>query len=120
MTKLLVVDDTASQLELINYYLEDCGYSVIKAYDAKDGFSKALSNLPDVIITDIVMPGMSGFELCRKLKRNPVTKNVRIILCSSKNGEIDKVWGMRQGADIYLTKPFSRQELLRAVKSLGL
>ncbi|PAX52547.1 response regulator transcription factor [Brunnivagina elsteri] len=120
MATFLVVDDTPSQLELINCYLEDGGYSVIKAYNAKDALSEALSNLPDVVITDIVMSGMSGFELCRKLKRNPVTRNVRIILCSSKNGEIDKIWGMRQGADLYLTKPFSRQELLRAVKSLGL
>jgi two-component system, chemotaxis family, response regulator PixH len=120
MATLLVVDDTLSQLELINCYLEDAGYSVIKAYDAKDGLSKALNSLPDVVITDIVMPGMSGFELCRKLRRNPVTKNVRIILCSSKDGEIDKIWGLRQGADVYLTKPFSQQELLRVVKSLGL
>ncbi|MBF2066705.1 MAG: response regulator [Calothrix sp. C42_A2020_038] len=119
MTTLLVVDDTPSQLELINCYLEDGGYTVIKAYDAKDGFKKALNNLPDIVITDIVMPGMSGFELCRQLKRNAATQNIRIIICSSKNGEIDKIWGMRQGADFYLTKPFSRQELLRAIQSLA-
>jgi two-component system, chemotaxis family, response regulator PixH len=120
MTTLLVVDDTPSQLELINCYLQDGGYSVIKAYDAKDGYNKAITNLPDVVITDVVMPGMSGFELCRQLKRNPTTQNLRIIICSSKNGDIDKIWGMRQGADVYLTKPFSKQELLRAIKSLGL
>jgi two-component system, chemotaxis family, response regulator PixH len=118
MTTLLVVDDTPSQLELINCYLEDGGYNVIKAYDAKEGFNKAVNNLPDIVITDIVMPGMSGFELCRKLKRNAATQNIRIIICSSKDGDIDKIWGMRQGADFYLTKPFGKQELLRAIQSL--
>jgi two-component system, chemotaxis family, response regulator PixH len=118
MTTLLVVDDTPSQLELINCYLEDDGYTVIKAYDAKEGLKKALHNMPDIVITDIVMPGMSGFELCRQLKRNAATQNIRIIICSSKNGEIDKIWGMRQGADFYLTKPFGKQELLRAIQSL--
>ncbi|BDA75317.1 response regulator [Dulcicalothrix desertica PCC 7102] len=118
MTTLLVVDDTPSQLELINCYLEDGGYNVIKAYDAKEGFKKALNDLPDIVITDIVMPGMSGFELCRLLKRNTATQNIRIIICSSKNGDIDKIWGMRQGADFYLTKPFGKQELLRAIQSL--
>lgn len=120
MTKFLLVDDTPSQLELINSYLQDSGYTVIKAYDAKEGFNQALTNLPDVVITDVVMPGMSGFEFCRQLKRNPITKNVRIIICSSKDGNIDKIWGIRQGADIYLTKPFGKQELLLAIKSLGL
>ena len=120
MTTFLVVDDTPSQLELINCYLLDTGYTVIKAYNAKEGLNQALINLPDVIITDVVMPGMSGFEFCRQLKRNPATKNVKIIISSSKNGNIDKIWGIRQGADIYLTKPFGKQELLRAIKSLGL
>jgi two-component system, chemotaxis family, response regulator PixH len=120
MTTVLVVDDTPSQLELINCYLEDSGYKVIKADNAKDGFEIAMNNLPDAVITDVVMPGMSGFELCRQLKRNPATKKIRVIICSSKDGNIDKVWGMRQGADVYLTKPFGKQELLSVVQSLGL
>jgi two-component system, chemotaxis family, response regulator PixH len=120
MITLLVVDDTPSQLELINCYLEESGYRVIKADNAKDGFEIAISNLPDIIITDVVMPGMSGFELCRQLKRNPATKKIPVIICSSKDGNIDKVWGMRQGADIYLTKPFGKQELISVVQSLEL
>ncbi|MFN6501050.1 MAG: response regulator transcription factor [Nostoc sp. DedQUE01] len=118
MAKVLVVEDTPSQLELINSFLRESGHTVIKAYDAKDGMNKAINHQPDAIITDVVMPEVSGFEFCRQLKRNPTTKKVPIIICSSKNQPIDKIWGMRQGADVYLTKPFTKQQLLHAVKSL--
>jgi two-component system, chemotaxis family, response regulator PixH len=118
MTTVLVVEDTPSLLQLINSFLEDSGYKVITASDAKDGYQKALNDQPDIIITDVVMPGMSGFEFCRKLKRNPATSNLPIIICSSKNKDIDRIWGMRQGADVYLTKPFTKEELVRAVKML--
>lgn len=119
MTTVLVVDDTPSQLELMNIYLQDGGYKVITAGDAKDALFKAENDQPDIILTDVVMPGMSGFEFCRQLKRNPVTQKLPIVICSSKNQEIDRIWGMRQGADIYLTKPFSKQELIQALKSIS-
>ena len=118
MATVLVVDDTPSQLELMNVYLQDGGYHVITASDAKDALLKAENYQPDIILTDVVMPGMSGFEFCRQLKRNPVTQKLPIVICSSKNKQIDKIWGMRQGADIYLTKPFSKQELIQALKSV--
>ncbi|RCJ18507.1 two-component system response regulator [Nostoc sp. ATCC 43529] len=118
MAKVLVVEDTPSQLELINSFLRESGHTVIKAYDAKDGMSKAINHQPDAIITDVVMPEVSGFEFCRQLKRNPATKKVPIIICSSKNQPIDRIWGMRQGADVYLAKPFTKQQLLHAVKFL--
>ncbi|WP_017656130.1 response regulator transcription factor [Fortiea contorta] len=118
MSTVLVVEDTPSQLELINNFLLENGHKVIKAYDAKDGLDKAVAQPPDVIITDVVMPGMSGFEFCRQLKKNPLTEKVPIIICSSKNQEIDRIWGMKQGADAYITKPFTKQELLRALQSV--
>ncbi|MGD1874984.1 MAG: PleD family two-component system response regulator [Mastigocoleus sp.] len=118
MKTVLVVDDTPSQLELINLYLKDNGYNVIRATNAKEAFEKAIFSPPDVIITDIVMPEMSGFEFCRRLKRNSETHQVPIIICSSKDKEIDKVWGMRQGAQMYLTKPFSKHDLITAVESV--
>jgi two-component system, chemotaxis family, response regulator PixH len=118
MTTVLVVDDTASQLELINSFLQDAGYTVIKSSDAKDAFNLVVTHQPDAIITDVVMPGMSGFEFCRMLKRNAATQKVPIIICSSKNKDIDRIWGLRQGADVYLTKPFTKQDLIRAVKSV--
>ncbi len=120
MTTVLVVDDTASQLELINSFLQDAGYTVIKSSDAKDAFNLVVTHQPDAIITDVVMPGMSGFEFCRMLKRNLETQKVPIIICSSKNKDIDRIWGLRQGADVYLTKPFTKQDLIRAVKSVVL
>jgi twitching motility two-component system response regulator PilH len=120
MTTVLVVDDTASQLELINSFLQDAGYTVIKSSDAKDAFNLVVTHQPDAIITDVVMPGMSGFEFCRMLKRNSETQKVPIIICSSKNKDIDRIWGLRQGADVYLTKPFTKQDLIRAVKSVVL
>jgi twitching motility two-component system response regulator PilH len=78
--------------------------------------AQAIERQPDIIITDVVMPGMSGFELCRSLKKNPATEKIPIIICTSKSQEIDRLWGMKQGADAYLTKPFTREQLIRAVK----
>ncbi len=118
MNTVLVVDDTPSQLELVSKYLRDSGYSVIIASDAKDGLNKALEYKPDLVITDVVMPGMSGFELCRSLKKNPDTEKLPIIICSSKNQELDRLWALKQGADAYVTKPFTREQLIRAVKSV--
>jgi twitching motility two-component system response regulator PilH len=104
----------------MSYYLKESGYNVIKTTGAKEALKKALShNNLDVIVTDVVMPGMSGFELCRSLKRNPATQKVPIIICSSKNQEIDRLWAMRQGADAYITKPYTREQLLRAIKSVA-
>jgi two-component system, chemotaxis family, response regulator PixH len=116
---VLVVEDTPSEMELLTYYLRESGYSVISAVSAKEALSKAIEQKPDVIVTDVVMPGMSGFELCRSLKRHPETRQVPVIICSSKGQDIDRLWGMRQGADMYITKPFTREQLVRAVKAVG-
>jgi two-component system, chemotaxis family, response regulator PixH len=118
MSTVLIVEDTPSERELLIHYLEQGGYRVIDAGNAAEGLSKALTQKPDVIITDIVMPGMSGFELCRSLKRHPETENVPIVVCSSKDQHIDRVWGLKQGATIYITKPFTREQLIHAVQSL--
>lgn len=118
MATVLVVEDTLSELELISNYLRDSGYNVILATDAKDAWNKAVKQKPDAVVTDVVMPGMSGFELCRQLKKDPATQQMPIIICSSKNQEIDRFWGMKQGADVYVTKPFTQDQLVRAVKSV--
>ncbi len=118
MGTILVVEDTPSEMELMSYYLRESGYFVINAISAKEALNKAVEQQPDVIITDVVMPGMSGFELCRSLKKHPIIKKVPIIICTSKNQEIDRLWGMKQGADAYITKPFTREQLVRVVKSV--
>lgn len=115
---ILIVEDSPSELQLMSHYLEESGYNVIQAAGAKEALEKVQSQNPDVIVTDVVMPGMSGFELCRSLKRNPATQKVPIVICSSKNQEIDRLWAMRQGADAYVTKPYTRDQLLRAIKSV--
>ncbi|NJM17528.1 MAG: response regulator [Richelia sp. SL_2_1] len=117
---ILVVEDSPSELELISHFLNESGYKVIKATGGKEALEKLELEKPDAIITDVVMPGMSGFELCRSLKKNPVTQKVPIVICSSKNQEIDRLWAMRQGADAYLTKPYTREELLRVIKSIAI
>lgn len=115
---ILIVEDSPSELELMSHYLQESGYNVIKASGAKQAIEQVNSQKPDVIVTDVVMPGMSGFELCRSLKKNPETQKMPIVICSSKNQEIDRLWAMRQGADAYITKPYTREQLLRAIKSV--
>ncbi|MBW4460933.1 MAG: response regulator [Nodosilinea sp. WJT8-NPBG4] len=112
---ILVVEDTPSEMELMVHYLRDSGCTVICAVTAQEALEKAAQHSPDVIVSDVVMPGMSGFELCRSLKKQPATAHVPIVLCTSKNQDIDRLWGMRQGADIYLTKPYTREQLVQAV-----
>ena len=119
MRTVLVVEDTPSEMELLSHYLRESGYAVINAISAQEALNKAIELKPDVIVTDVVMPGMSGFELCRSLKKHPETEKVPIIICTSKGQEIDRLWGMRQGADVYITKPFTREQLVRAVRSVG-
>ncbi|MEB3180635.1 MAG: response regulator [Nostocaceae cyanobacterium] len=118
ISTILVVEDSLTEMELITHYLNESGYKVIKATNAKDAMDLAIKQQPNVIVTDVVMPGMSGFELCRSFKKNPATEKVPIIICSSKNQEIDRLWGMKQGADAYLTKPYTREQLIRAIKSV--
>lgn len=120
MLTILVVDDTPSTRDLICNYLRKVGYQVLEADNGKDALKKALDKKPDIVVTDVVMPEMNGFELCRSLKKNPLTENLPIVLCTSKNQGIDRMWGMKQGADIYLTKPFTEEEIIQAVQSIAI
>ncbi|MDJ0726125.1 MAG: response regulator [Prochloraceae cyanobacterium] len=120
MITVLVVEDTISERELIINYLQQSGYAAISAANAKDALAVATEKQPQVVVTDVVMPGMNGYELCRNLKKNPATKAIPVVVCTSKNQELDRLWGMKQGADVYITKPFTREELIRAVRSVSL
>ena len=115
---ILVVDDSPTQMALIVAPLRAQGYRVSTARDGEEALEKAQSEKPDLIVLDIIMPKPNGFQVCRKLKRQSDTKDIKILFLSSKDQSSDKVWGMRQGADAYLTKPFVDEELIDVVSSL--
>lgn len=119
LEKILIVDDSLSQLDLMCHYLRDSVSRIIKATSAQQALRIALQEELDLIITDVVMPEMSGFELCRSLKKNPATQKVPIVICSSKNQKVDRFWGMKQGAVAYVFKPFTREQFLSAIESVA-
>lgn len=118
MLTILIVEDAPSEMALMRSYIIDEGYNIITANTGKEALVKILSEKPNLVITDLVMPEMNGLELCRSLKKNPQTKNLPIIACTSKNQEIDKLWGMKQGIDIYITKPYTKEQIINAIYSL--
>jgi len=118
MNTALVVDDSVTEKQIITQCLQRGGLNVETACDADEALAKIISQKPDVIILDIVLPDKSGFELCRDLKAKAETKKIPVVLCSTKGSEMDKFWGMKQGADAYLAKPVDQEQLLRTVKQL--
>ncbi len=118
MTKILVVEDSRSELDLITLYLENNSYQVISADNAEDGMELAAKQQPDVIITDITMEGINGFEFCRLLKVYPDTEAIPVIACTARDRDLDRFWGQKQGIDIYITKPYSQAEIVKAIESV--
>jgi twitching motility two-component system response regulator PilH len=116
--KVLVIDDSATSSLFISMALRKAGYFVITAADGKEGLSKAFQERPHCLILDVVLPGMSGFGVCRHLRAMDPQRNLSIIIVSSKNTPLDQTWGLRQGADRYLTKPFTEDALLRTVQEV--
>ena len=117
MPKILVVDDSPTEIFQFKEMLEKLGYEVITADNGRDGVSMAISEQPDVVLMDIVMPDMNGFQATRQIARGEETKHIPVIIVSSKNQETDKVWGQRQGAKGYITKPVVQAELVSAMKA---
>ena len=115
MAKVMVVDDAYSELKLMESILKNAGHQVVTLIDGEALEDKVSSEQPDVLLLDIVLPKRNGFELLRLLKKNERTKMTPIVLVSSKNQESDKAWGRRQGADDYLPKPFTSDQLLTMV-----
>ncbi|CAN1212202.1 response regulator [Tumidithrix helvetica PCC 7403] len=118
MVKVLVVEDSVAQREMIADLLKDSGLSVTGASDGVEALEQIKGSCPDLVVMDIVMPRMNGYELCRRLKTDPKTEQVPVVMCSTKGEEFDRYWGMRQGADAYISKPFQPQELVGTVKQL--
>jgi twitching motility two-component system response regulator PilH len=117
--KILIVDDSPTE----RYYLTDIlvknGFSVTTADNGVDALAKIRADRPQLILMDVVMPGANGFQVTRSLARDPEFSDVPIIICSSKNQETDRIWGMRQGARDYLVKPVDPDQLLARIASLG-
>ena len=115
--KVLVVDDSKTELMFMTDLLQKNGFSVRTAENADDAFKRLGEEKPDLILMDVVMPGQNGFQLTRAITRDPRFENVPVIMCTSKNQETDKVWGMRQGARDYIVKPVVADELLAKIKA---
>ncbi len=113
--RVLVVDDSPTDLQMLSSLLKNQGYEVVTAVDGEDALDKAAATLPPVVVLDIILPKKNGFQVCRQLKTTAETRDIKVILVSSKNQESDKFWGLKQGADEYIGKPFQDDELLAAV-----
>ncbi|MDR9402731.1 MAG: response regulator [Halothece sp. Uz-M2-17] len=120
MSTVLVVEDSVTQRQMISDLLKESGLnaSVISVGDGVEALEQIQTQLPDIVVLDIVMPRMNGYEVCRQIKTDPNTENVPVIMCSSKGEEFDKYWGMKQGADAYIAKPFEPTELIGTIKQL--
>jgi len=119
MYKILIVDDEKDIVELLKYNLESQkDYITISAYNSKDAFDIAYSRRPHLILLDIMLPGMNGFDICRELKSNVVTSDIPVIFITAKNNESDELLGLKLGADDYIRKPFSPQVVISRVKSV--
>ena len=116
--KILVVEDSPTYLRQISDLLQENGYQAIAAIDGEQALEKAVREDPDLIILDIILPKKNGFQVCRQLKTTPSTRDIKIIMLTSKTQDSDKFWGLKQGADEYLTKPFVEEELLANVTRL--
>lgn len=118
MARILVVDDSPTLLAGTTKILESGGHEVIPAVSGEEGVEKSLSEKPDLIVMDVVMPGISGFQATRTISTNPATENIPIIMLTTKDQETDKVWAKRQGAKDYVVKPPEKKELLSKVDAL--
>ncbi|MBS4535398.1 response regulator transcription factor [Clostridium sp. D2Q-14] len=116
--KILIVDDEEHIIELIKYNLEKNEYKVITAYDGKEAYEKAIKEMPDLILLDIMLPILDGIEVCKKIKKDEKTEDIPIIMLTAKGEEMDKVIGLEIGADDYITKPFGVRELIARIKAV--
>jgi twitching motility two-component system response regulator PilH len=116
--RILVVDDSPTERHVLLELLTRNGYQVSTAESGEEGIEKARAELPDLILMDVVMPGLNGYQATRTLTRDEATRQIPIIVCTSKGQETDKIWGLRQGAIDYLIKPVNADELLARIAAL--
>ena len=115
--RILIVDDSPTERHVLNDLLTKAGYEVVASDNGEDAILKAKQVKPDLILMDVVMPGLNGFQATRAISRDADTRGIPIILCTSKSQETDKIWGMRQGARDYIVKPVNTDELVAKIKA---
>ncbi len=118
MAHILVVDDSPTETHIISTTLEKQGHRISVAVDGKDGVEKATQIIPDLILMDVVMPELNGFQATRQLTKQPATASIPVIMVTTKDQKTDKMWAERQGAKGYITKPFVEDELIQEVNRL--
>ena len=118
MARILIIDDSPTDTKVFTTVLEKNGHEVIAAATAEDGVAVCKSEQPDLVLMDVMMPGMDGFQATRSLSRDASTSHIPIIIVSTKNMETDRVWGLRQGAKDYIVKPPSERELINRINAL--
>lgn len=119
MSKLiLIVEDSPTDLLIAKTVCADAGYEVVTTDQGEEALKIAEEKQPDLILLDVILPNENGFQICRAIKKNPATENIKVILVTSKSGESDKFWGKKQGADEYVPKPYAENELLEAIQKL--
>ncbi len=116
---ILLVDDSKTELYFVSDLLKKQGYSVRTAENGEEAMRRLEEQTPDLILMDVVMPGQNGFQLTRSITRDPRFSRVPVIMCTSKNQETDKVWGIRQGARDYIVKPVNAEELTAKIRAFG-
>jgi len=118
MSTVLIVDDSQTLRQMLTELLQHSGLEVVVATNGLEAKEQIQTKVPDLVITDLIMPEMNGYELCRWIKNEPKTQALPVLICSTKSEEFDRYWGMKQGADAYITKPFHPVEMMKTVKQL--
>jgi len=118
MAKVLIVDDSPTQLQGLRLIVERMGHQVVTADDGAHGVAVAKKEIPDLVLMDVVMPNLNGFQATRQISKDPKTSHIPVILVTTKDQETDKVWGMRQGAKAYITKPIVESQLVETIQEI--
>ena len=118
MAQILIVDDSPTEIHVLTTILEKLGHTIVTADNGEEGIAQAKGQKPDLILMDVVMPGMNGFQATRQISKDAETSHIPIIIVTTKDQETDRVWGLRQGAKDYLTKPVDEATLIEKVNAL--
>ena len=118
MAHILIIDDSPTDVRVFTTLLERAGHQVVAVSTAEEGIERVRADLPELVIMDVIMPGMNGFQATRTLTRDPATSAVPIVMITTKSMETDRVWGLRQGARAFITKPVNEKELLACINDL--